>query len=76
MSRNQQTRSLVANYGVRFHWLAELMLTFPFEMAHAARTLIHPGTTRPSGSGIDVPPISAEWLRKHEMDCLKHRDDP
>ena len=52
------------------------MLAFPFEMAHAARTLLHPGTTRPSGSGIDVPPISAEWLRKHEMDCLKHRDDP
>lgn len=75
MLRNQQTGSLIADHGVRFHWLAELMLAFPFNMAHTVRTLLQSGTTQPSGSGIDVPPISAEWLRRYEVDRLKHRDN-
>lgn len=51
---------------------AELVLALPMRVVGALRSLLQPEASQPGRDGIDVSPMSGEWLRQLEVDSEKH----
>jgi len=73
-SRGAHAGSLEIEDQAPFSPLTELALVVPRKMVHAVRGLLRPGTTQPGRDGIDVPPMSGDWLQQAAADCGKHGD--
>jgi len=74
LSRGVHVGSLGIDNHASFPPLTELALAIPWKMAHTVRALLHPGSTRPGRDGIDVSPVSYDWLQQAHANCAKHGD--
>jgi hypothetical protein len=74
LSRGAHVGSLEIDSQASFPPLTELALAIPWKVAHTVRGLLHPGSTRPGRDGIDVPPVSYDWLQQAQASCRKHGD--
>jgi len=54
--------------------LTELAMALPMRMARAVAAILQPGSSQPGRDGIDVSPMSGEWLQQLEVDSDKHGD--
>jgi hypothetical protein len=55
--------------------LSDVALALPQKVAGTLRGLLRPGSTQPGRDGIDVPPMSADWLHQSCADDAKHGAD-
>ena len=52
--------------------LTELVIALPRRLARAAAAAVRPHSSQPGRDGIDVPPMSSEWLQEITAECGKH----
>lgn len=55
--------------------LTELMLALPMRIVRAFISVLQPGSSQPGRDGLDVSPMSGEWLHQLEVESEKHRED-
>lgn len=75
--RASRTRSESADLGeaTLLPPLADLAFALPLRLARTIASLLQPETCQPGRDGIDVSPMSGEWLQELEVESEKHRDD-
>jgi hypothetical protein len=55
--------------------LSDVALALPRKVAGTLRGLLGRGATQPGRDGIDVPPMSDDWLQQSRADGDKHGAD-
>ena len=56
--------------------LTDLALALPLRLARAIAVVLQPGSTQPGRDGIDVPPMSSEWLQQTAVESEKRGSLP